>query len=228
MTKICSKCKTEKETDGFFKDKTKKDGCSSFCKTCDKARLRDKEKKKEMNRKYREANLKKIKEYEKQRWQANMDEAKERNRIYREKNRETLNAKCREYHKIHKKELTKKATERNKLRRQIDINYRLKLSLRSRLHEALNGRTKLEATIKLLGCSVPELEVYLESKFINGMSWSNYGRKGWHIDHIVPCNSFDLTKLEEQQKCFHYTNLQPLWYLDNLIKGDKVIDYARP
>jgi hypothetical protein len=47
-------------------------------------------------------------------------------------------------------------------------------------------------------------------------------RNGWHIDHIKPCSSFDLTKEEEQRKCFHYTNLQPLWATDNRKKADKI------
>ncbi len=53
------------------------------------------------------------------------------------------------------------------------------------------------------------------------MSWSNYGT--WHLDHIVPCVAFDLSQLEEQKKAFHYSNLQPLWAIDNFIKGGKYI-----
>jgi hypothetical protein len=53
------------------------------------------------------------------------------------------------------------------------------------------------------------------------MSRDNYGYRGWHVDHIVPCSAFDLTNIEEQKKCFHYTNLQPLWAKDNLSKGNK-------
>ena len=52
------------------------------------------------------------------------------------------------------------------------------------------------------------------------MNWNNIGK--WHIDHIKPCKSFDLTKSDEQKKCFHYTNLQPLWALDNIKKGAKI------
>lgn len=76
--------------------------------------------------------------------------------------------------------------------------------------------------MELLGCSVDECRKYLESKFLPGMTWENYGKSGWHIDHIIPCNLFDLTKPEEQLKCFHYTNLQPLWETDNASKQDKV------
>ena len=54
------------------------------------------------------------------------------------------------------------------------------------------------------------------------MTWKNYGRNGWHIDHILPCSSFDLTDPEQRRKCFHYTNLQPLWEIDNIRKSDKV------
>jgi hypothetical protein len=53
------------------------------------------------------------------------------------------------------------------------------------------------------------------------MTWENHGRYGWHIDHIRPCASFDLADPEQQRKCFHYTNLQPLWASENMRKGDK-------
>ena len=62
------------------------------------------------------------------------------------------------------------------------------------------------------------------------MSWSNYGTgwygKGmseWHVDHIIPLTSFDLRIPEQQKLCFHYSNLQPLWALENLVKHDKVL-----
>jgi hypothetical protein len=62
----------------------------------------------------------------------------------------------------------------------------------------------------------------MESLFLEGMSWDNYGK--WHIDHIRPCSSFDLSDTEQQKICFNYKNLQPLWAEDNLRKGAKVID----
>ena len=74
-----------------------------------------------------------------------------------------------------------------------------------------------ESTKKLLGCSIEFLKQHLESQFTDGMNWANYGK--WHIDHILPCASFDKSKPEEQSKCFNYSNLQPLWALDNMCKS---------
>jgi hypothetical protein len=76
--------------------------------------------------------------------------------------------------------------------------------------------------MKLTDCTMQFLRQYLESKFKSGMTWKNHGVYGWHIDHIIPISSFDLTKEEDQRKCFHYTNLQPLWAEDNMKKGNKL------
>jgi hypothetical protein len=73
--------------------------------------------------------------------------------------------------------------------------------------------------MELLGCSISDFRKYLEKQFSEGMTWDNHGFNGWHIDHIKPCASFDLTIPEEQQKCFHYSNMQPLWAQDNLSKS---------
>ena len=53
------------------------------------------------------------------------------------------------------------------------------------------------------------------------MTWNNHGLYGWHIDHIKPVSKFNLLDLEEQRRAFHYTNLQPLWALDNIRKSNK-------
>lgn len=73
--------------------------------------------------------------------------------------------------------------------------------------------------MKLLDCSPLFLKEHLEKQFKEGMTWDNHTTDGWHIDHIRPCCSFDLTKKEQQEECFHYSNLQPLWATDNLKKG---------
>ena len=108
-----------------------------------------------------------------------------------------------------------------KKRKSIDPIFKLVKTLRSRLGSALN-RCNIEkgfSTKQLTGCELPFLKGYLEGKFTEGMSWENHGE--WHIDHIRPCCTFNLTDDQEQKQCFHYTNLQPLWAKDNLIKGGK-------
>lgn len=90
------------------------------------------------------------------------------------------------------------------------------------MNYALRGKgKKCATTVALLGISLEGAKTHIENQFKNGMSWSNAGE--WHIDHIIPCASFDLSDPEQQKKCFHYTNLQPLWGKDNQKKGKKVL-----
>ena len=83
-----------------------------------------------------------------------------------------------------------------------------------------NNGVKSASTMELVSCSIDKLKQHLESKFTDGMNWDNYGE--WHVDHIKPCASFDLSDPDQQRQCFHYTNLQPLWEKDNLKKGSSL------
>ncbi|MFH0805963.1 MAG: hypothetical protein V1901_03760 [Patescibacteria group bacterium] len=140
----------------------------------------------------------------------------EKQKKYAILNKEERKKYIKQYQKNHKKERNLRTRERYKK----DINFKLRCYLGKRMVSALKGETKNETTLNLLGCSLEFIKQHLESKFKPGMSWKNYGK--WHIDHIKPCASFDLSKSEEQQKCFHYSNLQPLWAKDNMIKGDRL------
>ncbi len=104
-----------------------------------------------------------------------------------------------------------------------DPTYNVEMRIRATLTQALrlygNGQ-KTESTRDLVGCSIQKLVAHIEQQFKHGMTWTN--RNEWHIDHIRPCASFDLSDLEQQRKCFHYGNLQPLWAVDNIRKGAKV------
>lgn len=120
-----------------------------------------------------------------------------------------------ESYKIYNKNYQKK-------RRIEDLEYKIRHNLRTRLTKFITGRHKTGSSVDDLGCSISELKVYLESKFQPGMSWENYGKEGWHIDHIKPLSSFDLTDREEFLKACNYKNLQPLWALDNFSKGKKI------
>lgn len=102
-----------------------------------------------------------------------------------------------------------------------DLNFRLRMRLRSRLYHAvfMQKGIKEKSAVELLGCTTQELIDHLQSQFLDGMTWDNYGE--WEIDHIKPCAAFDLRKKKEQRECFHYTNLQPLWGDENRAKADK-------
>lgn len=104
-----------------------------------------------------------------------------------------------------------------------DLEFRLAHLIRSRIQKAVKRGRKGAKSQALLGCSIARLRAHLESLFLPGMSWQNYGPKGWHIDHIRPCAAFNLLDPEQQRCCFHYTNLQPLWAKENHQKYDKVI-----
>tara|TARA_R100000900_G_scaffold24155_1_gene19076 strand:- start:41 stop:667 length:627 start_codon:yes stop_codon:yes gene_type:complete len=102
---------------------------------------------------------------------------------------------------------------------------KIRNAIRNRIRDALKrgGARKPNSITRqietYLGCTIPEARAYLESKFSEGMSWKNHAHDGWHIDHIVPCAWFNLKIYEEQLRCFHFTNLQPLWAKENLSKG---------
>lgn len=101
--------------------------------------------------------------------------------------------------------------------------FQITLNCRGRMYKVLRGNFKAGKSFDLIGCSSVFLREYLESKFLFGMTWENYGINGWNIDHIKPLASFDMSDPEQQKASFHYTNLQPLWWIDNLRKGDKLI-----
>lgn len=109
--------------------------------------------------------------------------------------------------------------------RKSNTNYALASKLRGRLRYRIRNCTesKLDTYDDLIGCSIRTLMAHLESKFSDNMTWSNYGLGGWQIDHIIPCSSFKLSDIDEQKKCFHFKNLQPLWAMENFHKNRKVI-----
>jgi len=83
----------------------------------------------------------------------------------------------------------------------------------------VNKYIKSGSTLDLLNCTVEYLKLHLSSQFKEGMTWDNHGE--WHIDHIRPCCSFDLSIEANQYICFNYSNLQPLWREDNWSKGGR-------
>lgn len=131
---------------------------------------------------------------------------------------EEVKERVRCYRQTHKQEI---ATQKKKYSKEYNQRplIRLQKALRRRIKKVIKGNYKSKPTLVLLGCSVSEFKIHIEKQFQSNMSWKNWGRYGWHIDHKIPCAAFDLSKSKQQKQCFHYTNLQPLWAKDNLSKG---------
>ena len=106
-----------------------------------------------------------------------------------------------------------------KNKRQIDVGFRLVDNIRRRINYSLKTNDKSQKALRLLGCTIPTLKLWLEGSFYGDMTWKNYGSY-WHIDHIKPCSLFDFTNSDHQSECFHYKNLQALTAFDNQSKGD--------
>ena len=125
-----------------------------------------------------------------------------------------------------KPEVTERLNERNKERYYTDMQYRLKLSIRNRInnHIKRTNQKKLDSYIDHLGCTMEKLVEHIESQFEPGMTWENHSQFGWHLDHKKPLCSFDLEDPEQFKEACHYTNLQPLWWKENLSKNGRT-DY---
>lgn len=203
MEKCCSKCKEIKPLQEFKRDKYRSDGLYPSCKTC--CKIKD-------HRHYK-CNRDAVRDSQKDR----------HTRTYIKRNRKL---KTKEQKQLAKQSCIARFKLNNpgyqKDRYLSNMSYKISVCLRARLNSAIRNNQKSGSAIKDLGCTTEELKVYLESRFLPGMSWENYGHKTWHIDHIVPLSRFDLSDPVQLKQACHFTNLQPLWAKDNLSKSNKI------
>jgi hypothetical protein len=201
MMKKCNRCKELKSFDNFHKNKVMPDGLSHYCKPCRKKFYQENENCQIYDKKYRENNCQLIKT--------------KRVKAYQRDKVKIANRKKEEYQR-------NKAKHNERIGRRLkNIQYKIKSNLSRRIRSFLKKKEFNLNTLNLLGCNLSFFKDFIENKFQKGMSWDNYGLYGWHLDHIRPCSSFDLTNQEDVRICFHYTNFQPLWAKDNLSKGAK-------
>jgi len=153
-------------------------------------------------------------------YQLNIEKERKKSREYYYKNKKKQRLYNKEYQKKWKPNYIKNR-EKN------DIEFKILNRLRSRIRRAIQRNSKAGTTLDLLGCTTKKCREHLENQFLPNMTWKNYGfgNDKWNIDHIIPCDSFNMKKFEDQKKCFHYTNLQPLWQKDNLLKNNKLLFY---
>lgn len=192
--KECSMCFEWKPFSEFVQDPRKKHGITANCKAC---------------------RARKSREFRKQNPEARKrcKPTNEENRAYYHKNKERI----KEQRRIKRIENRERITEAARYRRMMDPRHSELLRLRSRLKEIIRkiGKGKhLKNAEDLIGCSSIEFKKHIESQFREGMTWTNCGE--WHIDHITPCAAFKLDTEESKKRCFHYSNLRPIWKEENL------------
>ena len=221
-TKVCSKCKEEKNICDFYKRKETKNGYRSDCKKCFNEitliyKEKNKKKYKEQKQEFFQKNKKLLLE-KKQNWRKNNpEEYKKQNRNYWEKTKDLQSKKKKIWIENNREKYNSYWTNR----KNIDPKFKLLMGMRSRLSGYLKKLhiSKKNKTFDIVGCTPEFLKEHLETQFVDGMTWDN--RSEWHIDHIIPLSS---AKTEDElYKLCHYTNLQPLWAEDNLKKSNKIL-----
>lgn len=227
--KKCGRCKQQKSISEFYKDKAQKDGFCYDCKECRKiankiSQSKHLKRKWENTKKWRSLNQEKFKASKKfsdaKYYEKNKERVLQQVAVYKQNNIEKV-SRCLEK----SREKWRQANPDYIIKKyHSDINFKLKMNLRSRINSVLKGKIKSGSAVRDLGCSIEELKQHLENQFQDGMTWENHGK--WHIDHIKPLSLFDLTNRKEFLEACHYTNLQPLWAKDNLQKGDKYVDWS--
>lgn len=218
MEKKCCKCKCLKNTSEFGNLKNSPDGLRYDCKGC----------RAEYRRNNRDHLNAKCKEY----YVENKDTLLDKNKAYRVTNIEVINQQRKEYrsrpeikehNKQKQREYLPKRKAAMKQKYSNDVNYRLKVTIRSKLWEALK-KGKQHPSLSYLGCDLEFFKKWMEFRFDTNMTWDNWGSY-WHIDHILPINAFKFitdSGNDKEHFCFHWTNLQPLTAFDNQSKSDKL------
>jgi len=226
QTKICNQCNITKQLNDFPNSKTGKYGKLAQCKNCDKANqhnryIKNREDRIKKSKDYKIQNKKQNKIIDKQRY----SRQRETKLAYQKEQRLNKPEYMINYRINNKEKIRQNANKWQHKKYYTDLSYRLRSILQKRIVASIKGYYKSQATTELLGCSIEEFKQHLESQFHKDprLNWEDYGPKGWHIDHIIPCASFDLSDPEQQKICFYYTNMQPLWWDLNIAKSDKIL-----
>lgn len=228
MKKKCNKCNEIRSFDLFYIRRRNRDGHNGVCKICTKKGPRDKHVMVgNIESKWCKAcdQTKALTEFNKNsvRWNSLTLDctdciAQKRNYCYVQVRKRKY--KTRSYTRKRRERLKELGKRRQRLRMQDPMKKVVHL-MRVRMNLALKNNTKSMHTKQMVGASMQEVKEWLESHFSKGMSWENHNKHGWHIDHRIPVAAWDLSNPIEQQMCFSYLNLYPMWAKKNLSKGGK-------
>lgn len=179
---------------------------------------------------YRRSNRDELNRRSRERRAANIEEcrAKDRARISTPQARSAAVAKTKRWVEANLERSRQWRRNRRRTRIESDPTYKARIAMRRRFYMAVRNQAydgwniRSGQAVRLLGCTMAQFVAYIESLWGDGMTWDNWTRDGWHIDHIVPLSAFDLSDEDQVKAACHYTNLRPLWAKDNLRKGAKV------
>lgn len=214
-TKVCTKCGKEKPTPDFYRHAPGRYGVRGDCKQCcnnaQKRRLADPERRKAR------------KTYITQWNRRNRDKIRQYQKRYYDANAETINKKLVDYFRQNperRREVVTKSAEKARLTGRRKLEDAISAGVSRGIKK---GSKAGRRTFELLGYSPKELRSHLEKQFQPGMTWENYGKGGWHIDHKIPRSAFNYETPDDIDfgRCWALTNLQPLWEVDNLKKSNK-------
>lgn len=211
----------------------------------------------EYSKKYYGTNKGKIKEYQKKYNKKNKEKVAKRHKDYVEKNKEAVKQRQKEWYEVNKKRILAdrkqyridnigKINEYLKenrdtinirmhkyrqtpevLARHQSSKYRMNGNITTNMRKSLKGTKQRRRWEDLVGYTIDDLMKYIESLFRDNMSWDNYGKGGWHLDHIIPIDlwKFNTYKDNEFKQCWALCNLQPLWEKDNCSKQNRMEGY---
>lgn len=216
MSQKCNTCDIKQDFSEFFKDKSKKSGYRGQCKKCDK---KTEKKRATIPKDYTTVVMLNCSKCGMEKESTEFYKQQSKTRGYESKCKKCVMVKNKNYIKNNKEKANLAKNTRARNRYHNDISFRTMTKLRNRFKSTVKNN-RFTNTLELLECDLPTFIKWIQFQFVDGMTWDNY--EEWHYDHCLPVNLFDLTKLEEQQMCFHWSNIQPLWAKDNLRKNNKI------
>lgn len=201
-TKICTKCKNEKNINDFGFRSVKEQTRLAQCKQCRSVHMKKYfvENKETILEKHIQYHSKNIEADNKRQHEWYVNGGKDIVKHYKQINREKFNT-----------------YERTKYK--TDPQYRMKKILRSRFKKTIDRKKIYKSVLEYIDIDLELFLKWIEFQFDENMSWENSG-KYWDIDHVNPCDNFDLTNEDDVKKCFHWTNLRPLEKTENGTKGN--------
>lgn len=229
LCKQCSHCKQIKNSSEFSRDKSQKDGLRNCCRICQH----------QIQKQWCINNPQKIKDYRQSNYERHIEKRKEQSKKWQQNNPEKIKQIQKRYQQNNPEKMRTKATKwrknnpvkakevwkRSDIKRNYTLSGRLNNCMSSGIYSCLRKNKSGYHWEFLVGYTFDDLKEHLEVQFKNGMNWQNYGKFGWHLDHIRPISSFTFSSPDDEQfkQCWALSNLQPLWAFDNLSKHNKIL-----